>query len=485
VLSIAATVAGMTSGFIVTALVARTLGPEGSGIVALIVWLAMSAVAVAGLGRPQVILKFTPSMDASAAGRLTSVAFLQGVPLALLICGGLLLAQLWGEVVPLSQSGILISAGVVFFVGYFLFVYATAAAHGRGRFGETALTTALGSSLQLPFAVAGGILAGPAGAIAGMTLRYLPQALLITRYCRWITKRTELPSGASTYGWQIWLTDMIDLLALSRIELLVLGLFWQSSDVGYFAVAIAFFGIVGQISLQLSSVFIVGFSKQDVDITDGPATASYHLTLRLLGLFFVPIAFGGAALMPVFLPMVFGQDFVPAVAASMVLMASSAWTAIAAAPWGYLAARGDSRLLLKLMIVLAILSTAALLLLVPAFGVIGAATARGFAEALFLVLLVVAVRRRNGPAFPLGSLMLIGTAGVACGLVAFVCLILVPSVLGLSCAIFLGAAVYIFLLRMLPVLTSKERAQILRSLEDRLPKRHKVMGLRIVSVVLG
>lgn len=486
VLSVAATLAGMTSGFIVTALVARTLGPEGAGVVALVVWLSMSATGVAGFGRPQVILKYVPGLEDGPASRLTTAAFLQGLPLALLICGGLVLFALVAPQLSGETEAHLLVAGSVFFLAYFLFVYATAAAQGRGRFGETATTTVLGSALQVPFAVAGGLLAGPAGAIAGMALRYLPQGLLIVRYLRRGTgKLLELPSGAGRYGLQIWLTDMIDLLALSRVELLVLGLFWRPEDVGFFAVAIAFFGIVGQISLQLSSVFIVGFSKP-VPPTEGVADdQGYGLALKLLALFMVPVSFGGAALMPVFLPLVFGQEFLPAVPASMVLMASSAWAAVAVVPWSYLAARGESRRLLNLMIMLAILSTAALLVLVPVFGVIGAAWARALGEAAFLGLLVRAVHRRSGPALPLAGLCRITAAGLCCGLAALACVLVLPGLPGLAAAIVFGAVVYLGVLRLMPVFSGAERALIDTGLEQKLPQRWKSLCLRLSAAVFG
>ncbi|WP_196220616.1 lipopolysaccharide biosynthesis protein [Roseibium denhamense] len=486
-MSIATTMIGLVSGFLVTALVARTLGPSGAGAVALGIWAAMSAVTITGLGRPQVVLKFAPDFVSDHRRSLASAAFFEAIPIACIAAVGAVGVHFLTINADWFPQASVVFAGSAFFIVYFLYVFSTAAAQGAGRFPQTTVTSAIGAIVQLPAAIAGAVFFGPAGAILGMALRYVPQSCLLPGYFEWPWKRKkiQLSPAMRSYGRQIWLTDMIDLLALSRLELVVLGVFWSAETTGYFAVAIALFGIIGQITLQLSSVFIVGFSSQQSDEGQAEVSESYTAAVKALAGLLVPIAFGGAALMPVFVPLVFGSDFEPAVPAAMILMITSSWAAIAVIPWSYLAAKSHSQLLLRTMCLVAVGSIGLLFALVPTFGLFGAAIGRALAELLFLVALVYCVRQAAGPAFPYRSVLKIAAAGISCGLAAFASLQLVPGAAVLPVAVVAGALVYILCIRFLKPASETDRLRLVNLLETRGPRRLRPFLKKVSNLILG
>lgn len=485
--NVLATLTSLVFGFLVTATVARNLGPEGAGHVALVVWLAMTAASIAAVGGPQIILKYSSEVPARNTRALSSSLLFRALPAAVLLAVTVPFAAFFP--VPYLQ-GIqfeLALASSLFFLIYFLFVFSSASASGRGRFAETALTTAVGSVLQFPAAAIGALLAGPAGAVLGMAVRYLPQTLLIRKYLR-VSRRTDKKVISGTmrrYGRHIWLVDMMDLFFLSRVELLFLTLFGATSAAGYFAVAVAFSGLVGQISLQLSAVFVVGFSDQESTAGAADEATLYKSSLRILALVLFPVAFGGAVIMPQVIPLVFGPGFLPSVPSAAVMMVASAPAGLAIVPWGYLSAKAQGRSLLNSMIAMTVLSLPVLAIAVPWFGVFGVSVARSALELLFLMLLLGIVSRANGPVFPWTAIARTAAAAGLCAAAAYAVTFIVAGVPGLAAAIVAGALSYIVAMRGLNVVPNSDRVWIRSQLERRLSGGGRPVVLQLCELLVG
>ena len=357
------------------------------------------------------------------------------------------------------------------FALYALFAFATAVSRGLGNFREAALSTVSGSLLQLPFIVVGAIFLGPAGAIAGMAVRFLPQVLKLSSYVDSAARPdpASLSPEMRTYARQMWLSDLIDVILMTRIELALLGIFLSASDMGYFAVAAVFAGLVGQFALQISPALVVGFSSARGH--PEKQASLFQNAMRFTALAVFPVAFGGAAIVPGFIAFVFGADFAPAAKPASLLLLSSAFTGIAVVPWAYLAAEGNSGKLLSTMIVLAIATIGLLSGAIVLAGLEGAALVRIAIELLSFCLLAFVLRRTNGPAIPFGALLRTGLAAASCGLAAFAIAAALSGVGGLVAAVVGGAFVYAAALRLFRLIGRQDAALLLDNAAfDRLPR---------------
>ncbi|MDX3924234.1 MAG: lipopolysaccharide biosynthesis protein [Shinella sp.] len=477
-LNLAATVVSLVTGFLVSIIVARLLGPSGSGTVAFMMWLAVSACAIADLGMPQTVLRYVAGLAQDEERRAVVNAAFRRFSRAVGAVFALAAAYALYRFSHADAGGWLWSAVAVLFVAYALAAFSTAAARGHNRFGETAASTVIGGLIQIPLVFAGAWFFGPAGALAGMLTKYLPQALRLGRYVDFRRAGTAaaLAPDMRSYGRHMWLSDMIDIVALSRIEFLILGFFLSATEIGYFAVAIVFAGLIGQFALQLSPALIVGFSAEPPDGGQAESDATlYASSIRLIALVFLPVGLGGAAVIPALLPPVFGEDFRPATSAATTLLAFSALMGFSVVPWSYLAARGHGK---SLMITTSFSAAAIMLMLlvaIPAAGVPGAAVARAATETLSLGMLLMIVRAKGGPAFPFATVSRILAAAFLCALSAHGVLQILPSLPGVAAAIGAGAVVYAMAIRLLRVIEAEEMEMLTEPMGARLPEPLKAV----------
>ena len=481
-LNLAATLVSLAAGFLVSVINARVLGPAGSGLVAYAMWVVVCVAAMADRGFPQMVLRYVAAArdkgeDAWAPiARRAFSALLPSVALAFVA----MLAfgihhRLSGEPAPWIWVG-----ASLLFLAYVLAAFSAAVARGRGRFDEVASTTAIGSLLQVPVVFAGAAFVGPGGALFGMLTRYLPQVFSLAGH---IDRRT--PSDPATltpemhaYRRSMWTTDAIDIVLLTRIEFLVVGYFLADADVGYFAAAIAFAGLVSQLTLQLSPAFLVGLAARSA--SDEPPDTLYRNSLRLTALFVMPLGIGGAAIIASLIPIVFGTDFTPASGAAVLFLLASVPAGLAVVPWAYLAAHEQGGRLLRVTLASAVLIFALLVIAVPSGGIVGAGGARILAESLTLGLLLGA---HGGPSVPWRALARIFIAASACGAAAFAATVLLPGLAGLPLAILLGALVYVATARLLGLIAPEEAARIADMVEGRVPGRLRPLARRLIGLV--
>jgi O-antigen/teichoic acid export membrane protein len=467
-LNLAATIVSLIAGFATSIITARLLGPGGSGTVAFAIWAVTSASAIADFGMPQTLLRHVGStgtddrawkMQVRAAFR---VFVLPVGAVAMAMLGYSFLARIEGG----WDAGLIWTITTVLFLAYALAHFSGAIARGRDRFSETAASTVIGCLLQIPLVFAGAWFFGPAGALAGMIIRYLPQGFRLRRYLdlRLPVARSSLTTDMRAYGRQMWLSDLVDVVGLSRIEFLFLGFFFSSTEVGYFAAAMVFAGLVGQLTLQISPALIVGFSSAG---TSAARFELYRQSLRTVALVMFPISLGGAAIIPELLPLLLGEEFRPAATAASLLLGISLLPGLAVVPWGFLAGSGSGQKLLSVMLISAIASAVLLVVAVPLLGVLGAALARTCVEALSLAMLLL-IASRAGARLPGVILLKTLTAAIICGLVAYGTTQLLGGGSGIVLAIVLGAFAYLLAVRAFCLIEASD-TQHVETIAGRLP----------------
>jgi O-antigen/teichoic acid export membrane protein len=484
VLNLAATIISLIAGFATSIITARLLGPGGAGTVAFAIWAVTSASAIADFGMPQTLLRHvgTTGSDDRAWRMQVRAAF----RIFILPVGAVAMAMLcysfFGRIEGGWDAGLIWTITTLLFLSYTIAHFSGAVARGRDRFSETAASTVIGCLLQIPLVFAGAWFFGPAGALAGMVVRYLPQGLRLPRYLnlRLPVARSSLTADMRSYGRQMWLSDLVDVVGLSRIEFLFLGFFFSTVEVGYFAAAMVFAGLVGQLTLQLSPALIVGFSAAG-NLQDRQKL--YRQSLRTVALFVFPMSLGGAAIIPELLPLLLGEEFRPAAAAASLLLGISLLPGLAVVPWGFLAGSGMGQKLLTVTLISAILSALLLALTVPFLGVMGAALVRAVIETVSLGMLI-RTAARTGADMPGAVMAKTLIAAAACGLAAYGATQTVDGGLGIGLAIVVGIVVYLTAVRLFLLIEAGDTRQLIDTADRALPAaatRPLRMVLRLIA----
>lgn len=479
ILNLAATIVSLIAGFATSIITARLLGPGGSGTVAFAIWAVTSASALADAGMPQTLLRHVGSTgkDERAWKMQVRAAFRVFILPVGAVAVAMLCYSVLGHLEDGSDAGLVWTVTTVLFLAYAFAHFSGAIARGRDRFSETAASTVIGCLLQIPLVFAGAWFFGPAGALAGMVVRYLPQGLRLQRYLdlRLPVARSSLTSDMRTYGRQMWLSDLVDVVGLSRIEFLFLGFFFSGVEVGYFAAAMVFAGLVGQLTLQISPALIVGFSAA---ASTEDRSRLYRQSLRTIALLVFPISLGGAAIIPELLPLLLGEEFRPASSAASLLLGISLLPGLAVVPWGFLAGSGYGQKLLSVMLISALGSAILLALAVPLFGVMGAALARALIEALSLAMLLMIAARAGGHV-PVVILLKTMAAAALCGVVAFGATQLLDGGSGIVLGIATGAIAYLVAVRLFRLIEASDTL-LVETVAGRLP----APAARLVRILL-
>jgi O-antigen/teichoic acid export membrane protein len=477
-ISIAATMASLVAGFASNIVVGRMLGPSGTGTVAFALWAATSASAVADIGMPQTLLRNIGAATGRGEDWKGLVhsglrAFLISVPLV----GVAILAWAAWRARSDVSAGCVWALTAALFASYALAAFSTAVARGRDRFGETAISTVIGGLVQVPLVLIGAWFWGAAGALIGHVARYLPQALRLKGYLR--HPRRPLTAPMRRYGRNMWLSDLIEIMILSRVEFLFLGLFFAATQIGYFAAGLALAGLIEQLALQIAPALIVGFADAHARGDMVEVERAYQRVIRVVALIILPVCLGGAAIMPALLPLVFGPLFVPAVPAAVILMAFAWPAALCVIPWGLISAAGHSNQILRIQIGSGLVTMLLLLAIVPWGGLEGAAWSRAAIGTLTFASLAAIARAHGGASVPWIALGRTIAAAGLCALAALVPVLLLSGIAAVLLGIAAGALVYALAVRLLGLIGPDEAASLLGGIADRLPAGAKpfVSGL--------
>lgn len=374
---------------------ARALGPAGKGAVDLAAAAALLAALTLGLSlssgityqvaRGAVPAARVPVLGAVAAALLGVVAF------ALLASfRDLLIAA---HVVPESGIELLALAAALAAATFYQGMTRAALAGSQriklansldlvGRLLSVVVGLGAAAALRSPEAFVGVLItgAGVSAALQTIALRLGPlpsrvQATSILRY--------SLPS----YG-----ANLLQFLNY-RVDLFVVAVFWGPADVGLYAVAGSLVQLIWIIYRSAAAVIFPVFAAGEIDAVALARLASAaRIATALAVLASVMLGVGAT----VALPLVYGPAFEDALPALLLLIPG----AIALTPAGVVAAfflaSGRPRLNLLISGGAFLVTLFSDLLLIPSFGIVGAAAASSLSYISTLTLTVIYLRRRYG-----------------------------------------------------------------------------------------
>lgn len=264
--------------------------------------------------------------------------------------------------------------------------------------------------------------------------------------------------------------------SLYHVDILFLRLVAGDRATGYYRGALVIAEFLWFVPNALQMVLLHSSSElwsegQSERITElSSRTTRYNLSLVLL------LAIGLAALAGDFLPVYFGPEFEASVQPLLLLLPGTIGFALARPIFAIGQGKGDLRILIFATGTVAIVNLVLNALLIPTYGVVGAAVATSVGYGLMAVLHILAARRIGFNPVQDLRLVRIGTVGIIAGIVIFGAAALIDSsILSLVIVPPLGFIVYAILTLQFNVISPEEIEPIVTRLPE--PVGHNVKRL--------
>ncbi len=455
-------------------IIARLLGPDGTGRIAYLVWLIEIANLLICFGLPSSLTRYLAELHGQRKGAQAS-RFAQWVfvrYLILAILGSAVVGVFFVFSSQYVDSKSVLPLLMVLFLVRGLELINQADLTGRQQFDRLARVNIAAAVVLVIGVAAGTFWFGLTGVLYGYIAGALIPAVYSFTILRGFAFRWQMAADLHRRVWKfsfhIWLAMLASTFVWSRMEIFFLERYWDVHEVAMFTVGLTFTVMIYQVAMMFSGAFMAHFAHLVGGDGHDVIRRQYQTATRLMALAIVPMAFGGAGIMPALLPLLFGADFAPAVPVAMVLTATSALAfsligsnlVYAKERSGFIAISGFAG---------AILSVAAGVWIVSRFGVWGAAWSRLFVQGSVVVATTWFIVRRLHCPCPLVALGRTAVAAGLCGLAAWCVIRLVPHpISALALAVPTGIAVYALGVKFLRVLGPEEMRQLKR-VAGRLP----------------
>lgn len=450
------------SGFISSAIAARLVGADGMGVIAYAVWCVMVAATVADLGMALVLQRFIPNLRAEgkhdeaegltgATARLSVMSAIVGslVLFAWLYWPGSSAMQAHSQTSHLVLIVLVVASFIALNLGAFCMAYLK----GEQQFGELARLTTLSAFIRLLVTGLGTWLFGVPGAIAAYVAAYVVQA---TRIRSLLRKRPhvdrELRRQIMRFALPAWSAGVIGGLVWGRTEIVFLEHYAGIGAVGLFAAASMLTEMAMQLPGLLLSAMLPHFSAQFGLGAQDQIHRLYRTVTGAVALIVVPLCIGTAAIAPVLVPLLFGADFADAALVATVLLISAAVTGVGTTTVNLIYSTGKSGFLL-ISNALGLAGTIAFgFLVIPHFGVMGAAWSRSAVQVFVVAIETWYVTKKLGFVPPYRALGTITLAAAIQGAVAYVIVTELGGIASLVLAIPVSVVLFVAALRAFAVL---------------------------------
>jgi len=452
------------------------LGPDGVGRIAYIVWLIEIANVFSCFGLPSTLTRYVAELHgqkkSAQATHFAQWVFIRYMLLILL--GSVFVGFLFFRSSQYAGFESVLPLLMVLFLAYGLQAINRADLAGLQRFDLLARINVIATIILVAGVFVGGYFFGVIGVLYGYVAGALFPAAYSFRMLRSFSSKQGIDPGLRRRIWKFtfytWLAMLVSAFIWSRMEIFFLERYWGVHEVAMFTVGLTFAFMVQQAASLFSGAFMAHFSG--LVGSDNHTLIQYHYetATKLAALVVIPLAFGGAAIMPALLPLLFGVEFQPAVPNAMVLTASAALAfstigsslVYAKERSGFIAIGGFAG---------AILSVTAGFLIVSRFGAWGAVWSRLFVQGSMIAIGTWFIITRLHFSYPFKRLGGTFIAAVFCGLSARWAINVIPNpYVSLFIAVPLGVIVYMLGIKCFRVLGLEE----LRHLERivvRLPIR--------------
>lgn len=480
------------AGFVGNAITARLLGPDKLGAFAYVVWCVTIGSVIVSLGINIVQQRFIPSL--TAEGRNNEADGLIGATtrlsmVAAIVGSVVLFAYLFwpGRRATEGATGtswlVVIAVAVTWFICWRMADVYLFYLRGKQRFGELASLSAVSALIKVAVIALGAWLFGIPGAIAGYVAGNLLPAIRMLRLLRVKpTMSAELRREVTSFALASWATAVIGSLVFGRTEIVFLEHYTGLVAVGLFTAAATVVEIPVQLPPLVLSALLPRFSEQFGQGARDHMQRLYQTMTSLIGMVTLPICLCLAGIAPALVPLLFGNDFADAVPVAVVLLVAAAISSLGVTTAYLLQSMGKTSLLL-VSNGLGLVGTVGLgFLLIPRFGLIGAAWSRGIVQVSVVLIETWYVTRKQRISPPYRALGAIALASLAQGAVAYVITAEVDGAMSLLLAIPAAIVVYLVTLRLLAVFPVVD-TELANKIIAHAPQRFRPLVLRIMKLL--
>jgi O-antigen/teichoic acid export membrane protein len=404
--SVAASGTTIIGGFVQGIIIARFLGPDGTGRIGYLLWIVSMFSLVAGCGMYHSATKFVAEASARSFddGSAMIGFFAHRLTLIALLATGLHVALLKFTLAKASDVELLLSSAYLL-TSQFSSLYLSIAL-GLQRFRSVAVVAAISTALQLATALLAVSCWGVPGALAALIAGQLPGCFLALTFIT--AKPPRLVERATArliwrYALPVWIAAFLASLAWSRSEVFFLERYCDNARVAFFTTGLTIASLGTQFPQLLMNSLFPHFSALAAKGIDGLGQTTDQC-LRLAAWAIIPGSVIVAAGAPVWVVMFFGQRFVPSGPSASILTLLAGMMLLSPLVQ-YLQARNRSDLILVQTFVGGLIGVAGCFGLVPLWGIWGALIARTVAHISGNGILIVNYRRLSGHAFPVVQLV--------------------------------------------------------------------------------
>lgn len=231
------------------------------------------------------------------------------------------------------------------------------------------------------------------------------------------------------------LVHMLLGLFIYNSDLIFLRMFRDSEQVGYYAAAYTLISLVCNLGISYGMSLTPALTR--LGPGSGTERAQYHTALAQVFAVTFPITVGGCLLAAPIILIAFGAQYQASVVALQILMWSIPLSIYRNVPWAALIARHREDLLLRAVVIGAVINIALNLVLIPPYGIIGAAIATVITESAVGGIMLWFARGQDLPFVTPVRLLKPLLAGGVMGLVLW----MTPGLV-LPMALLLGVVVY-------------------------------------------
>jgi O-antigen/teichoic acid export membrane protein len=403
-LNVAGRVASLGLGFVASILLARLLGPSDRGLLGLMITASLLALAVVGVGIPLAVTYYASRKDADPRALLGNSLLWAAVTGAALVAGVWVFHEQVADLLGRGRGGEIWALAALLVPLTFLDWTTHNQLIGSLRFG---LFNALVAVSKVVYVVAVVMLLAvwELGVTAGVVATGLSSLVMIFGSLPSIlaagAPRLDfgILRGLLGYGVRVQVGSLLQ-FANTRLDVVVLGFFKPLSEVGYYVVAQTIAELVTTLGLAFQTSVLPLVSHYEGDerqrATSVASTRNYGI---LAGLAVVAnAAFGTLVIL-----FGFGDEFHPALAPMLVLLPGIWFLGLGQVVQGDLGGRDRPGLSSILAGVAAVATLGLDLLLIPPYGVMGAAIASVVAYTIYGASSLVALHRVSG--IPLAELI--------------------------------------------------------------------------------
>jgi O-antigen/teichoic acid export membrane protein len=457
-------------------LIARWLGPAGTGETAYLLWAATTITLVTGIGLPSALSRFVAEFSGSADRELPhAIAHWLARWHFILAVGATVIVTLARPFLGMSPGSA--AAQYVFLAcipAYALASLYNAYLAGSQQFRRLGSVTILSTGVQITTVTIGVPYFGVAGAFGAYVAgAFVPAVLAL---CLIVVRKPliELPlalrSRVRRYAVNSWAASLLSAFAWSRLEIFFLERSRSEHDVAMFSIALSMATLATQGPMLLAGALLPHFSQLSGTGQVDLLKRTYTGVTRLLGFLLFPCCFGCAAITPVLLPMMFGDAFRPAVPVAVVSIVFASIGATATAGSALLLATEKAWLITACAAVGAVLAVLSGLFVIPRWGPMGAACGRSAIQLIMVAMGVAFISRSLHCAVPFRALGRIAVASIVVSTLAFAVVATLSPPWSIAVAIPIAMLAYGALARPMNLLGLDEMAR-LRNLVRLVPSR--------------